>query len=101
MAKLKIRWTETAVAEFGKMLAFYNVRNGNAKYSRSIVKMVRESLKLVSKFPLMYRAVNAKEIQDVRVFHCEYFMIYYLITVSEILVEAVFDTRQDPAKHPY
>ena len=101
MAKLKIRWTETAVAEFGKMLAFYNARNGNTKFSRSIVKMVRESLKLVSKFPLMYRAVNAKEIQDVRVFHCDYFMIYYRITVSEILVEAVFDTRQDPAKHPY
>ena len=101
MAKLKIRWTETAVAEFGKMLTFYNVRNGNTKYSRSIVKMVRESLKLVSKFPLMYRTVNAKEIQDVRVFHYDYFMIYYRITESEILVEAVFDTRQDPAKHPY
>ena len=61
MAKLKIRWTETAVSEFGKILNFYNVRNGNAKYSRSIVKMVRESLKLVSKFPLMYRTVNAKK----------------------------------------
>ena len=101
MARLKIRWTETAVAEFGKMLTFYNVRNGNTKYSRSIVKMVRESLKLVSKFPLMCRAVNAKEIQDVRVVHCDYFMIYYRITESEILVEAVFDTRQDPAKHLY
>ena len=49
MAKLKVRWTESAITEFGKMLTYYNVRNGNSKYSRSIVKMVRESLKLVAK----------------------------------------------------
>ena len=74
MAKLKVRWTESAITEFGKMLTYYNVRNGNSKYSRSIVKMVRESLKLVAKFPLMYRSVDTKEIRDVRVFHCDYFL---------------------------
>lgn len=101
MVKLKVRWTETAIAGFGRMLTFYNVRNGNSKYSRSIVRMVRESLKLVSKFPLMYRAVDAHEIRDVRVFHCDYFLIYYRILETEILVEGVFDTRQDPATLPY
>lgn len=101
MAKLKVRWTETAITEFGRMLTFYNVRNGNSKYSRSIIRMVHESLKLVSKFPLMYRAVDAREIQDVRVFHCDYFLIYYRILDTEILVEGVFDTRQDPATLPY
>lgn len=101
MAKLKVRWTETAITEFGRMLTFYNVRNGNSKYSRSIVRMVHESLKLVSKFPLMYRAVDAQEIRDVRVFHCDYFLIYYRILDTEILVEGVFDTRQDPATLPY
>ena len=101
MAKLKVRWTETAITEFGRMLTFYNARNGNSKYSRSIVRMVHESLKLVSKFPLMYRAVDAQEIRDVRVFHCDYFLIYYRILDTEILVEGVFDTRQDPATLPY
>ncbi|MBQ3610046.1 MAG: type II toxin-antitoxin system RelE/ParE family toxin [Bacteroidaceae bacterium] len=101
MAKLKVRWTESAITEFGKMLTYYNVRNGNSKYSRSIVKMVRESLKLVAKFPLMYRSVDTKEIRDVRVFHCDYFLIYYRILETEILVEGVFDTRQDPATLPY
>ena len=101
MAKLKVRWTDAAITEFGKMLTFYNVRNGNTKYSRSIVKMVRESLKLVAKFPLMYRSVDAKDIRNVRVFHCDYFLIYYRILETGILVEGVFDTRQDPAKLPY
>ena len=101
MAKLKVRWTDAAITEFGKMLTFYNVRNGNTKYSRSIVKMVRESLKLVAKFPLMYRSVDAKDIRNVRVFHCDYFLIYYRILETGILVEGVFDTRQDPEKLPY
>lgn len=96
MAKLSIRWTETAIAEFGRMLNYYNIRNGNSKYSRSIVKMVRESLKLIAKYPLMYRSVDTEEIRDVRVFHCDFFLIYYRILESEILVEVVSDARQDP-----
>ena len=46
MVKLRIRWTENAKNEFGKMLTYYDARNGNDKYSRFIVKMVRESLRL-------------------------------------------------------
>ena len=38
---------------------------------------------------------------DVRVFHCDYFLIYYKIKEEYIEVEAVFDTRQDPEKLPY
>lgn len=83
------------------MLTFYNVRNGNSRYSRTIVKMVSESLKLIAKFPQMYRAVDAEEIVNVRVFHCDYFLIYYKVCETEIIVEAVFDTRQNPATLPY
>lgn len=101
MVKLKIRWTENARNEFGRMLDYYDTRNGNDKYSRSIVKAVRESLRLAAKFPMMYRAVEAEEICDVRVFHCDYISVYYRIAGTEILVETVFDTRQDPEKLPY
>ena len=100
MAKLKIRWTETAVVEFSRMLTFYDVRNGNTQYSRSIVKMVRDSLRLVVKFPKMFRAVDMKELPDVRAFHCDYFLIYYKIKDKYIEVEAVVDTRQEPRNNP-
>ena len=101
MAKLKLRWTGTALAEFGRMLAFYNTRNGNDKYSRTIIRRVNESLKLVVKFPRMYRLVDAEEVKGIRMFHCDYFLIYYKADDSEVIVEAVFDTRQDPEKAPY
>lgn len=98
MAKLKIVWTETAVVVFQQMLTFYNVRNGNAKYSRNIYRMVNATLSLVAKYPFMYRATS---VHNVRVFHCEYFKIYYRVLDTQILVEAVFDTRQDSDKDPY
>ena len=49
----------------------------------------------------MYRAVDAEEICDVRVFHCDYISVYYRIAETGILVETVYDTRQDPEKLPY
>ena len=103
MAKLKVRWSETAVAEFGRMLTFYRVRNGNDKYGRSIVRMVNESLKLIAKFPRMYRLVNADEYQNIRMFHCDYFAIYYKVQEkdNEIIVEVVSDSRRNPDESPY
>ncbi len=83
------------------MLTFYNVRNGNNKYSRTIVKMVNESLKLIAKFPRMYRVVDVEEITNIRMFHCDYFLVYYKVYEAEIIIEAVFDTRQAPSTLPY
>lgn len=98
MAKLKIVWTETATIVFQQILTFYNVRNGNTQYSRSIYTMVRDVLQLVAKYPYMYKATS---VPNIRVFHCDYFKVYYRVLEKQILVEAVFDTRQDPDKAPF
>lgn len=65
MAKLKIVWTETATIVFQQILTFYNVRNGNTQYSRSIYTMVRDVLQLVAKYPYMYKATS---VPNIRVF---------------------------------
>ena len=95
MAKLKIRWSVRATLELNKILTFYNARNGNSKYSRSVMMMIKDCLKLVSKYPYMYQATMVK---DTRAFVCEYFKIYYSVHDAYVEVEAVFDTRQDPKK---
>ena len=76
MAKLKIVWTETATIVFQQILTFYNVRNGNTEYSRSIYTMVRDVLQLVAKYPYMYKATS---VPNIRVFHCDYFKVYYRV----------------------
>ncbi|MCD8181875.1 MAG: type II toxin-antitoxin system RelE/ParE family toxin [Bacteroides sp.] len=98
MAELEIIWSDTASAVLHKILTFYNVRNGNTKYSHSVYAMVNDMLRLVAKYPYMYRATF---IPDVRVFHCDYFRIYYRVLEKSIFVEAVFDTRQNPEKAPF
>ena len=98
MAGLKIVWTEPATIVLRQILTFYYVRNGNSKYSRSIYTMINDVLKLVAKYPYMYKATS---IPNVRVFHCDYFKVYYRVLEEQILVEAVFDTRQDPGKAPF
>ncbi|WP_291592849.1 type II toxin-antitoxin system RelE/ParE family toxin [Bacteroides sp.] len=98
MVGLKIVWTETATIILQQILTFYRVRNGNSQYSRSIYRMINDVLKLVTKYPYMYKATS---VPNVRVFHCEYFRVYYRVLDEYILVEAVFDTRQDPGKAPF
>ena len=46
----------------------------------------------------MYKATY---LPNIRVFHCDYFKVYYRVLEKQILVEAVFDTRQDPDKAPF
>ena len=95
MAKLKIVWTETATIVFQQILTFYNVRNGNTQYSRSIYTMVRDVLQLVAKYPYMYKATS---VPNIRVFHCDYFKVYYRVLEKQILVVSAVNM---PANQPH
>lgn len=98
MAGLKVVWTATATIVLHQTLTFYRVRNGSSKYSRSMYRMINEILKLVAKYPYMYKATT---VPGIRVFHCDYCRAYYRVLEEYILVEAVFDTRQDLGKAPF
>lgn len=72
--------------------------SGKFGYVRKLLQMITGTLRLVSSYPYMYRAASAP---DTRVFVCEYFSIYYSVHSDYILVESIFDTRQDPIKDLY
>lgn len=98
MAKLKVIWSVEAQERFQAIALFYNTCSGNMKYARRLYAMIKDSLKLVAQYPYMY---PASSVQDTRVFVCEYFKVYYSVHAECILVETIFDTRQDPAKAPF
>ena len=98
MAQLKVKWSIQATSELNRILMYYNVRNGNGKYSRTVMKMIKDTLRLVAKYPYMYRATCAP---DTRVFICEYFKVYYSVRSTFIEVEAIFDSRRNPDESPY
>lgn len=98
MAKLKIVWSKEAQDKFHQIALYYNHQTGNSKYSSKLYRMIKDSLSLAARYPYMYPATS---IQGTRVFVCEYFKIFYSIYNEMILVESVFDTRQDPKKLPF
>lgn len=53
---------------------------------------------LIAIHPYMYKATS---FEDVRVFQCDHFKLFYRVTPSEILVEAVCDVRQNPETFPF
>lgn len=86
MARLKIVWTETATIVLRRILTFYRVRNGNSKYSRSIYTMINDVLKLVAKYPYIYKATS---VPNIRVFHCDYFR-YIIECLKNIFLWKLF-----------
>lgn len=98
MAKLKVIWSKEAKENFQQIALFYNHLTGNAKYSTRLFRMMKDSLRLASRYPYMYPATS---VQDTRVFVCEYFKVFYSVNKDFLMVEAVFDTRQNPDKLPY
>lgn len=97
MAGLKVVWTATATIVLHQTLTFYRIGNGSSKYSRSMYRMINDILKLVAN-PYMYKATT---VPGIRVFHCDYCRVYYRVLEEYILVEVVFDTRQDLGKAPF
>ena len=98
MGKLKVIWSVEAKDKFLQIAQFYNQRNGNAKYSTRLYRMMKDALRLAARYPFMYPATS---IPETRVFVCEYFKVFYSIHQDCLYVETVFDTRQDPNKLPY
>ena len=98
MAKLKIIWASEAVNQVKQIFHFYNIRNGNNKYSKNLQRMIKETLRLVAIYPFMFPQTTYNE---KRYFVCEYFKVFYSVHSQFIAIEAVFDTRQDPEKAPF
>jgi plasmid stabilization system protein ParE len=80
------------------MTTYYTIRNGNSKYIKHIEREIKSRLKLIAHYPRMYQETSRL---GVRAFSCDYFKIFYRIYTDYILVEAIFDTRQDPDKSPF
>jgi plasmid stabilization system protein ParE len=98
MKKRYVIWSPRATSELNHITHYYKTRNGNAIYIRSIQRKIKENLRLAVRYPHLFQATSNP---DVRSFPCEYFRVFYRIYDTYVLVEAVFDMRQDPNKMPF
>jgi toxin YoeB len=93
MAKYKVEWSFEARLDLLDVLDFYIVRNKSAAYSKKLNSKINDSIKLISKHPLI--GVQS-DIESVRALITGDYQIIYEILDNTILISMIWDCRRDP-----
>ena len=89
----QVIWTEKAQKDRIAVFTYWNNRNESFFYSKRLNELFKESLKLISKHPLIGKLTDK---ENVRVKVLKEYLIIYEITEIEIVVLSVWDCRQNP-----
>jgi toxin YoeB len=89
----EIIWTKRAQKDRIAIFAYWNKRNGSALYSRKLNELIKGSLMLISRHPLIGQLTNK---ENVRVKILRDYLIFYETTAREIIVLSIWDCRQNP-----
>lgn len=89
----QIVWTENAQKERISILSFWNEQNHSFIYSKKLNGLIKESLKLICKFPTIGKRTKK---ENVRVKVLRDYLIIYEITANEIVVLSFWDCRKNP-----
>jgi len=93
MAKFKVEWSIEARLDLLDILNFYIIRNKSATYSNKLNSKINNSIKLISKNPLIGLQSG---IETVRAFITGDYQIIYEILDNSILISMIWDCRRDP-----
>jgi len=86
-------WSEKAQKDRIAIFTYWNNRNESFIYSKKLNERIKESLKLISKHPLIGQLTQK---ENVRVKILRDYLIIYEVTVGEIIVLSLWDCRQNP-----
>jgi len=88
-----IKWSLSARTSKRLILEYWAKRNGTKTYSKKLANLINTKVEHLKSFPLTGKATN---IDHVRLLICSHYLIYYTINNNQILIVALFDSRQDP-----
>jgi toxin YoeB len=89
----QVIWSEKAQKDRITIFTYWNNRNGSFIYSKKLNELIKESLKLISKHPLIGQLTQK---ENVRVKILRDYLIIYEVTIGEIIVLSLWDCRQNP-----
>lgn len=93
MGKRKIIWSHRANIKLFQILEFYAERNQSKAYSVKLNKEIKKQLSYIQKQP----EIGIKsEIESVRGLVFENFIIFYETEPNQIVIHAIWDSRQNP-----
>jgi plasmid stabilization system protein ParE len=89
----RVVWSKNADRIFTKILEYYIQRNGSKNYSRKLSNEVLKLIRLISNRPFVgIRSDN----ENVRLFIKGNYKIFYQIEPDFIIIQLVWDCRQNP-----
>ena len=94
MAK-KIIWSEQAINDRKKILAYWILKNHSKLYSIKLDELFREAVILLSAHPFIGKPTDIKNVRAKKV--RDYF-IFYQEDGNQIHILTIWDTRQNPIR---
>jgi len=93
MAGRKIIWAPRAKNDLFEILDYFYKRNGSKTYSKKLNSTLRQSIKLLKKYPF----IGIKtDIQSVRNLITGDYCIFYEVKSDSIIIIAIWDNRNNP-----
>jgi len=92
MAK-KIIWTVRAQNDRFKIFEYWNNRNKSNSYSRRLNALFKESVKIISRYPLLGKPTSE---ENVRIKIVRDYLLFYEIREDIIIILMIWDSRQNP-----
>lgn len=97
MAK-RIIYSHKALADRKQILEYWQKRNGSKDYSRKLFRLFQSAAILISHHPEIglrteFVNVRGKVVRD--------YQIFYEEKENEILILAIWDSRQNPVTNPF
>lgn len=90
---VKIIWTNTAVQQRRKILAYWNKRNKSTIYSKKLITEIAERVNFIVNNPEIYIKTDFPNIRASTLGH---YNIFYKITSDALIVIAFWDNRRNP-----
>lgn len=94
MAK-QVVWSLRAQSDRKEILNYWRHRNKSSSYSKGLNQLFKESIKLIADFPQIGKQTDDI---DARIKIVKDYLIVYQETETQLLILAIFDSRQDPDK---
>lgn len=89
----KITWTVRSQNDRKEIFKYWNTRNKSNLYSKKLNGLIKESLILIAKYPLIGKRTDNK---NVRVKVLRNYLIVYEVLPKEIVILTIWDCRQNP-----
>ena len=89
----RVIWTVRAQNDRKEIFEYWNKRNKSNLYSKKLNELIKKSLKLIAKYPLIGKLTDKK---NVRAKVLRDYLIIYEVMPTEIVVLTIWDCRQNP-----